>query len=337
MQCRGIVVVTAMLLFIAFSVQAAEIDVLNKQLGRGINLGNALEAPTEGAWGLKLDAQYFREIKQAGFDSIRLPVRWSAHAQGPKPYSIDAAFLGRVDWALDQAKLNNLRVVLNVHHYDELYKHPDIHRDRFLGIWQQLAEHYQEYGDWLYFEILNEPNDTNGNRLGAEAWNDLLTETLTVIRRTNPTRPVIVGGSPWNGYQTVDTLRLPAEDRNLIVTFHYYLPFHFTHQGASWAQGANAWLGTAWQGSEAERSEIKSHFEHVAMWAEKEQRPVYLGEFGAYQRAGLADRSRWTAAVARTAESLGFSWAYWEFGSGFGAYDPKRQAWNEPIREALVP
>src|ERR1700681_3953301 len=52
----------------------------NRLLGRGINLGNALDAPQEGAWGVTLEADYFRLIQEAGFNSVRIPIRWSAHA-----------------------------------------------------------------------------------------------------------------------------------------------------------------------------------------------------------------------------------------------------------------
>src|SRR5262245_44402948 len=66
----------------------AGIQAANQKLGRGINLGNALEAPREGAWGVTLKPHYFRAIKEAGFDSVRLPVKWSAHAQAGAPYTI---------------------------------------------------------------------------------------------------------------------------------------------------------------------------------------------------------------------------------------------------------
>src|SRR5262245_6092527 len=75
----------------------------NKRLGRGINLGNALEAPREGEWGVRLSPEYFRAIRDAGFDTVRLPVKWSAHAKADAPYTIDAKFAARVDWPLDQA------------------------------------------------------------------------------------------------------------------------------------------------------------------------------------------------------------------------------------------
>lgn len=48
---------------------------VNKILGRGINLGNMLDAPSEGEWGVTLDSAYFPLIKSAGFTSVRIPVR----------------------------------------------------------------------------------------------------------------------------------------------------------------------------------------------------------------------------------------------------------------------
>ena len=94
------------------------IHAANKKLGRGINLGNALDGPKEGEWGVTLKAEYFQWIKEAGFNSVRLPVRWSAHAEETAPYTIDAKFAERVDWAIDQALKNRLNIIVNVHHYD---------------------------------------------------------------------------------------------------------------------------------------------------------------------------------------------------------------------------
>lgn len=100
------------------------IDAANRRLGRGINLGNALEAPKEGEWGVTLKAEYFRAIKEAGFDSVRLPVRWPAHAAKEAPYTIDPAFAERIDWCVDQALQQRLNIIVNVHHYDEANTDP---------------------------------------------------------------------------------------------------------------------------------------------------------------------------------------------------------------------
>jgi endoglucanase len=202
---------------------------------RGINLGNALEAPSEGEWGVVLQNEYFDLIAEAGFDTVRIPIRWSAHAQGLPPYTIDPEFMARVDWAVNQSLGHGLTTIINVHHYEEIMNAPEAHRARLLAIWRQLAEHYTDAPAQLYFEILNEPN----NRLTPELWNNYLAAALAVIRKSNPKRTIIVGTAEWGGLGALDELELP-DDGHLVVTFHYYEPFHFTHQGAEWSPGSSA-------------------------------------------------------------------------------------------------
>jgi endoglucanase len=304
----------------------------NKKLGRGINFGNTLEAPKEGAWGVTLKPEYFKAIKEAGFDSVRLPVKWSAHAAKEAPYQLDPKFAERVDWAIDQALVNKLNIVVNVHHFDEMDANPDANLPRFVGLWEQIAARYKDRPDAVYFELDNEPHD----KLTEAKWNAVLPKLLAAVRKTNPTRPVIVGPGQWNGIRALDKLELPKDDRNLILTVHFYDPFPFTHQGASWVKGSDKWKGRKWSGTEAEQAEIRKALEKAAGWAKAHERPVYLGEFGAFEGADLESRVKWTRFVAREAEKLGFSWAYWEFCAGFGAYNPKTDAWREELKTALV-
>jgi endoglucanase len=148
---------------------------------------------------------------------------------------------------------------------------------------------------------------------------------------------VIIGSGQWNAIRALDELKLPEKDRNIILTVHYYDPFQFTHQGASWVKGSDKWKGKKWQGSEAEQADVRKAFDKAAAWAKKHNRPVFLGEFGAFSAADMPSRARWTAFITREAEKRGWSWTYWEFCSGFGAYDPKAKAWRAPLKEALVP
>ena len=312
--------------------KTTDIHAANRKLSRGINLGNALDAPKEGEWGVTLKEAYFRAIKEAGFDSVRLPVRWSAHARADAPYTIDPKFAERVDWAIDQALANHLNIIVNVHHYGEIDGNPDRHLPRLVGLWEQLAARYQDRPGGVYFELLNEPHD----KLIEGKWNAAIPTLLAAVRKTNPTRPVIVGPAQWNAIWALDKLELPAHDRNLILTVHFYDPFEFTHQGASWVQGSDKWKGRKWTGSDAEKAAIRKQFEKAAAWAKKNDRPVFLGEFGAFEGADMDSRSRWTRFVTREAEKLGFSWAYWEFCSGFGAYDPKADSWRGPLKAALL-
>jgi endoglucanase len=305
----------------------------NRRLGRGINLGNALEAPSEGLWGVTLREKYFQIIAEAGFDAVRIPIRWSIHAASAEPYTINPSLFKRVDWAVEQALSRGLVVVINIHHYEEIMQHPEEHSQRFLALWEQIADHYKEYPADLLFELLNEPQD----ELGHELWNPLLRETITLIRETNPERNIIVGPTDWYSISTLGRLQLPEEDRHIIVSVHYFSPFQFTHQGAEWIPGSNPWLGTAWRSTSAQEYAIISDFDLAAAWAKRNNRPIYLGEFGAYSRADMDSRALWTEFVARQAEERGMSWAYWEFCAGFGAYDRTVNEWNAPLLEALIP
>lgn len=310
-----------------------DIFAINKALGRGINLGNALEAPREGDWGVKLEANYFKLIKDTGFATVRVPVKWSAHAGKDAPYTIDPDFFQRIDWVLDQAEANKLNVVLNVHHYDEFDKEPEKHLPRFVALWEQIAKRYKDRPPSLVFELNNEPHDN----LIDQKWNDAIVSALKAVRATHPTRAVIVGPPFWNGIWALPKLKLP-DDPNLIVTVHYYEPFKFTHQGASWApDDVKKIRGLKWEGTEAELNELRKSFDQAAEWGKANNRPIFLGEFGAYETADLASRAKWTAAVVKEAEARGFSWAYWEFGAGFGVYDRQQKAWREPLLRALLP
>lgn len=303
------------------------IEQASQKLGRGINLGNMLEAPKEGEWGVRLEAEYFKTIKEAGFDSVRLPCKWSVHALKEAPYTLDETFAKRVDWALDQAEKHGLNLVLNVHHYDEFAKDPDNHVDRLVAIWRQLAERYKGRGGFLYFELFNEPH---GDFTPAK-WNAVIPKLMAEVRKTNPTRPVIIGPGNWNGIGGLKELVLPS-DPNIIVTVHFYEPFEFTHQGAEWVPQAAAWKDVRWTGSEEQKKAIRSRFDEAKAFG----KPIYVGEFGAYSKADAPSRKLWTRFVVEEMNARGFSWAYWEFCSGFGAYDAAKKEWRTDLLDGLM-
>jgi endoglucanase len=312
--------------------QAEETGEANRALGRGINLGNALEVPKGQDWGFTLKMEHFKVIKDAGLDHVRVPVRWSDYAAKTEPFTIDANWFRRIDKVLDEAEKQKLRVVLNVHHYEEMISAPREHLPRLLSLWKQIAARYAKRPATVYFELLNEPNEG----LTSPMWNEFIPQLLEVVRKTNPTRPVIVGPGMWNNIHELKNLKLP-EDPNLIVTVHYYLPFDFTHQGAPWTDAdIRSIVDRRWPKNGDEEAQFKKDFEAVAKWSQDNKRPIYVGEFGAFEKAPLESRGTWTRAVAQESAKHGFSFAYWEFGAGFGAYDPQNRAWRKPILEALI-
>ena len=292
MTRRGIGLASFLLIsvFVATSVDAGERQrdaaAINRDLGRGVNMGNALEAPRPGQWGMSIKPEYFRIIKEAGFDSVRIPIRWSAHSPANAPEKIDPAFFAMVDGLLKEALGNGLAVVINFHHYEELYANPEAELPRFLALWKEVATHYKGQPDTVVFELLNEPH----GKLTHELWQEMFPKALAVVRESNPDRAVIIGGGSWNNVESLARLELPSSDRMLIGTFHNYNPFRFTHQGASWAPEGRNWKDIQWNGTPEERKALESNFVKAAEWSSRNDRPVYLGEFGAYQAADMPSR-----------------------------------------------
>jgi endoglucanase len=310
---------------------AAEI---NQRLGRGINMGNAFEAPTETEWNNPWKPEYFKIMSEMGFSHVRIPIRWStaARTMTNPPYTISSAFMLRIQQVVDTALKYQLHPIINMHHHQDLLDNVDEQEDRFLAQWQQIATHFKDYPDSLLFEIFNEPHGT----IDPPRWNLLFREALDTIRETNPRRVVLIGTAPWGGLEGVSNLDWPDDDY-LILTVHYYSPFQFTHQGAEWVSGdSNAWLGTQWKDTEAERDAIINDFNFTKEFAELHNIPVHVGEFGAYYKADLDSRVRWTTFLARWFEQQGFSWAYWEFSAGFGIYNPNTKQINQSLTDALL-
>ena len=302
------------------------------RLRRSINLGNALEAPSEGAWGVTIKEEYFDLAKKAGFTGVRIPVCWSAHTQLSAPYTIDADFMARVDEVVAQAQRRGLAVVINVHHFNEMNANPESHLEELKSLWTQIAKHFVDHRDGLYFELFNEPN---GNF--DASWKDTYPQLIEVVRSVSPERVIIVGPSFWNDFHRLNELAPLAGDEHVIATFHYYLPFAFTHQGAPWVpQEFRPPVGTTW-GTEAEHQAIHADLEEAAAWAKENRLPLFIGEFGVYRKADMDSRIRWTETVVDEAKKHGMSWAYWEMvAEQFGAYDQRTGQWRKGLLNALI-
>lgn len=326
------------IVFLSFSqllhAQSLSIQDLNKKLGRGINMGNMFEAPTETEWGNPFKDDYFERIAQLGFNHVRIPIRWDvvARASQTEPYTINPVFLARIKYVIDKAYASKLYVVINMHHHEEIFTNPEKVRPRFISQWEQIAAFFKDYDQKLLFEVMNEPN-TN---LTPDLWNTYFTDALESIRKTNPTRAILMGTANYGGLSGVPSLKIP-DDKNIILTVHYYNPFNFTHQGAEWiGSDAQNWLGTVWEDLALERNQIISEFDYLNTLAKQKNIPVHVGEFGAYSKADIESRVKWTTFLARWFEEQGFSWAYWEFSAGFGIYDPATRQYNTKLVDALL-
>ena len=302
----------------------------NRRLGRGITI-----IGSDPIWRSRAQARFqdkhFRMLQEAGFQSVRINLHAFRHMEQTNGWALRPAWFETLDWAVAQATSRGLQVILDLHEFNSMGENPEARKGQFLAFWKQLATHCRTAPNSVVFEILNEPNKT----LTPALWNRYLGEALAIIRETNPTRTVIVGPAFWNSVDRLAELELPANDPHLIVTVHYYKPMPFTHQGAPWTSEKDK-SGITW-GTDAERQAVRDDFAKVSAWARAHNRPILLGEFGAYDQAPMESRVRYTDFVCRTAEASGWSWAYWQFDSDFILWDMKRDAWFEPILRALIP
>jgi endoglucanase len=296
----------------------------NKRLGRGVNIH-----PRQP----RFKETYFKMIKDAGFNNVRIPISPYRSSMDTITYTINPSFFTTLDWGVKQALAAGLLVIIDQHEYTSMAKNPLGKRAMFLSMWKQIAEHYKDYPSEVLFEVLNEPN----GELTPVIWNQLLSEGLEIIRKSNPERTIIIGPGNWNQINFLDQLILPEKDRNIITTIHYYSPMEFTHQGASWSAATKDLSGVEWKATPAEQQAITESFTKAKKWADKNNRPLFLGEFGAYDKGDTASRVRWTNFISRQAEKMGWSWAYWQFDGDFIVYDIPKEHWVKPILNALIP
>lgn len=308
-------------------------------LGNGINFGNMLEAPSEGAWGLKVEPEFIQLFgpPPALSSAVRLPVRWSNHASADASAVIDAAFMARVETIVNQLLARGVTVVLNMHHYHQLDGDAveagevavaaDVVQLRFLAMWRQIAERFAAAGPSLVFELYNEPH----NKLEAD-WNTLASRALRVVRASNPSRVVMIGPVQWNSPYALSKLQLPA-DANLVLTVHHYEPFSFTHQGAEWISPVPATGVDCCDTTQLAR--IREGLDLAAAAAKSTGYPVVVGEFGAYSKASAAARLRYLQVMRAEMAARQLPWMYWELASGFGLYDPVAHAWRADLVRAL--
>jgi endoglucanase len=310
--------------------QPISADVQCTRLGRGVNiLGYDSEFWKDRTKG-RFKESYFQMIKDAGFTSVRVNLHPFSFMD--KQHKIDPNWLKTLDWVIEKGLKADLMVILDLHEYTAMADDPEAKKEMFLSFWKQVAPRYRDKPGNVVFEILNEPNQ----KLTVEMWSIFMAEAMNIIRQTNPDRTLIIGPGNWNGIESLPTLRLPENDQNIVVTVHFYHPMRFTHQGAYWSKENKDLSGIEWTGTAAEKEEVETKLKVASDWAVKNKRPVFLGEFGAYDKGDMASRARYTAFVARTAEKFNFCWSYWQFDSDFIVYNIEKETWVKPILNALM-
>ncbi|MDP4182620.1 MAG: cellulase family glycosylhydrolase [Bacillota bacterium] len=340
-----------------------------KRLGKGLNIGNVYEVPMRGGWKLNLPKEYFKIIKDAGFDTVRIPVGWPYHVSKESCYTIDETFFQNIDWILLTAKKYHLNTVL-VYYYDfrssdGIYCEPQKNYEIFINVWKQIAKRYKKCDSSVYYELLNEPH---GN-LTSKIWNDLLSKTIDEIRKIDSYHTIVLTAADWGTAYGLKDLMIPAKESNIVCSFHTYTPVLFTHQGVTYAEEEyKSVKGLVWPGPPKETFEVPEELEEnnsikewleyynimpykynpggpepilkeldIAYdWGKKNKRPIWLGEFGVTTNADNKSRINWTNFITSEAEKRGMTWAYWDFCTSCKVYDLKKKQWDEGLLKTLI-
>ena len=301
-------------------------------VGTCINMGNMLEPENEGSWGgAKIAEADFARIKAAGFETVRIPVRWHNKSMDNPPYTVDPQWMARVEQVVDWALANDLNVILNSHHFDPIYADPEGTAEWHGAVWKQIADRFADKPqDRLWFELENEPHDRfdNSNLIAT------LTPALEAVRAVNPTRPVIIGGGDWSGVDSLATLPMP-DDANVYPTFHYYEPFDFTHQGAAWAGPDIPEPGRKY-GTREDRQRLRDDVAKVQAFIERTGKVPFMGETGAYDKhISTADRAAYHRAVHDAFAPQGVGMCTWAYANTFPFWDRKTGQWLPGMRAAI--
>ena len=295
---------------------------LTRLMGNGVNLGNTMEACNNGArggrttdstafyetmWGQPVTTrEMIRGMKEAGFDTLRVPVAWMTNATylGQKgDYTIDKAYMDRVEeivsWALDEGMF----VILN-NHWDggwygmfgsEKEETRALAMEAYKGMWTQIAERFAKYGDHLIFEGANEEigarfdensplycqdstdtylSDARKNALANEV-TQAFVDTVRAAGGNNRTRYLLIPGYGTNIERTFDSRFVMPKDSvpgKLLVSVHCYSPWSYC--GASSAASATKW------GIKADFAALESEMKMMAKFVGQGY-GVVLGEYGA--------------------------------------------------------
>ena len=300
----------------------------------------------DSSWSNPISDSYFKFLKDAGFNSVRIPVRWQ-HNSNPETHEVNPDRLAGVKEDVKLAIDAGLAVVVSFHWYHELMfagNHistlPDYYaeeKSHFAALWKQIASEFKEFPDtMLVWDILNEPTFRDVNIL-----NEVMNTGYEAIRSVDKNKTIMFESYHAAKFADISALKMPA-DGNIIFSGHYYEPYSYSHQGHGYnCKGDDAYVVSA-----------STDFKSFVVAAKKNYPdkdggfiPMNMGEFGVSGKngpcgeKGPSDKYRaiWTENVIKIAESYEISWHYWGFVGvgGFEAYNKANSAWFPDFLEAF--
>ena len=330
-------------------------------MGMGWNLGNQLEAssnkvPSETAWGNPIITEdLIKAVKAQGFNTIRIPVSYLSKIGDAPDYTIDSAWLDRVQEVVDYVVGNDMYAVMNIHG-DGYYTvdggwllcvddNQDEIKAKYEAVWKQIADRFKDYDERLIFESMNEEFDNTYGRPNKDGYanineyNQIFVDTVRGTGSNNTKRWLLLPG--WNtnveytagnyGFVIPEDKLCESDGKRIMISVHYYDPYNFTLDENSssaktqWGKYATENFDNWGQEDYVDSQMQKLHDTFVA-----EGYPVIIGEMGVQDKTHLSEnfneyRRYWLEYVVKSAKANGCIPVYWDNGwngkNGFGLFD----------------
>lgn len=339
-------------------------------MGMGWNLGNQLEAssnkvPAETAWGNPtITEDLIKLVKEQGFGTVRIPVSYLSYIGEGPDYTIDSAWLDRVQEVVNYVVDNDMFAIINIHG-DGYYTvdggwllcvddNQDEIKAKYEAVWRQIAERFKDYDEHLIFESMNEVfDDTYGNpkAKGYEninAYNQIFVDTVRSTGGNNAKRWVLMPG--WNtninytagdyGFVIPEDSGCTADGKRIMISVHYYDPYNFTLDESIGS------ATTQWGKYAVEKFDNWGQEDHVdeqmALLNEKfvsQGYPVIIGEMGTHDN-NLLDKNNaefrryWAEYIVKACKSQGIIPVWWDNGhngrNGFALFNRNILSVTEP-------
>lgn len=346
-------------------------EVNNFKIHRGTNVSHWLSQSTQRgpARDLHIQEEDFANLRAMGFDFVRIPIDevqfWDE--QGNKLPHAWELLNNAISWSVK----HELRVILDLHiirsHYfnavnegladaNVLFTSEKAQQD-LINMWYQLSEAYKGYSnDSLAYEFMNEPVADE-----HEQWNLLIAKVHKALRKIEPQRTLVIGSNLWQGYQTMKYLRIPENDKNIVLSFHYYNPHLLTHYGA-WFTPLGKYKGklnypgvmVSQEDYDAAPEEIKAElkqyteinwnrekiaedFRDAIAVAKKYNLQLFCGEWGVYEPVDRELAYKWTADMLSVFNEFNIAWATWCYDADFGFWNQQTNTFKDyPLVELLT-
>ena len=315
----------------------------------GWNLGNSLECygykswstAAETAWGNPVTTKAMIDaVRDAGFNAVRIPITWGEHMSGN---TIDADWLARVHEVVDYAYNEGMFVIINMHHDDYIWFKPtnadyEKCREKLMTIWKQVAVSFEDYGDRLIFEGMNEPRTVDsekewqgGTPEERAVVNKYAQDFVDAVRATgghNTERTLIVTSYAASAETAAMKDVVIPNGGNIAVSLHYYAPWEF-------ADGRSKVF------DDAGKNDLKTKFSEIKSIFISKGIPVIIAEFGCVAGADMSVRAEFYDYYVRNAKAAGIKCFVWDNNafsqdSSYGIFHRGTLTWESELRDAII-